>query len=229
MPHADLYALFLLGILGTGHCVGMCGPLVFAFPARSGRMSAHLFYHLGRIGTYTAVGGTMGAVGLGLSQLAGRSGLDPLAWIARLQVGFSLLAAGFLLVFGLARLEIIREPAWMSLAAPDKIPGFGRILRSAGGGRSAGGMLVLGMALGFLPCGLSFAAFARALPAGGLLPGALMTLAFGLGTLPGLLLLGTGASGLARRYRRHSDILSGMVMIAMAASLGADVFQAWLN
>jgi sulfite exporter TauE/SafE len=228
MPHADLYALFLLGILGTGHCVGMCGPLVFAFPGRTGRMSAHLFYHLGRIGTYTAVGGAMGAVGLGLSQLAGRSGLDPLAWIARLQVGFSLLAAGFLLVFGLARLEIIREPAWMSLAAPDKIPGFGRILRSAGG-RSAGGMLVLGMALGFLPCGLSFAAFARALPAGGLLPGALMTLAFGLGTLPGLLLLGTGASGLARRYRRHSDILSGMVMIAMAASLGADVVQAWLN
>ncbi len=227
MPHADLYALFLLGILGTGHCVGMCGPLVFAFPARSGRMSAHLFYHLGRIGTYTAVGGTMGAVGLGLSQLAGRSGLDPLAWIARLQVGFSLLAAAFLLVFGLSRLEIIREPAWMSFAAPEKIPGFGRILHSAGGGRS--GMLVLGMVLGFLPCGLSFAAFARALPAGGFLPGALMTLAFGLGTLPGLLLLGTGASGLARRYRRHSDILSGMVMIAMAASLAADVIQAWIS
>ncbi len=227
MPHADLYALFLLGILGTGHCVGMCGPLVFAFPARSGRMSAHLFYHLGRIGTYTAVGGTMGALGLGLSQLAGRSGLDPLAWIARLQVGFSLLAAAFLLVFGLSRLEIIREPAWMSLAAPEEIPGFGRILHSAGGGRS--GMLVLGMVLGFLPCGLSFAAFARALPAGGFLPGALMTLAFGLGTLPGLLLLGTGASGLARRYRRHSDILSGMVMIAMAASLAADVIQAWIS
>ncbi len=227
MPHADLYALFLLGILGTGHCVGMCGPLVFAFPARSGRMSAHLFYHLGRIGTYTAVGGTMGAVGLGLSQLAGRSGLDSLAWIARLQVGFSLLAAAFLLVFGLSRLEIIREPAWMSLAAPEKIPGFGRILQSAGGGGS--GMLVLGMVLGFLPCGLSFAAFARALPAGGFLPGALMTLAFGLGTLPGLLLLGTGASGLARRYRRHSDILSGMVMIAMAASLAADVIQAWIS
>jgi len=205
----------------------MCGPLVFAFPARSGRMSAHLFYHLGRIGTYTAVGGTMGALGLGLSQLAGRSGLDPLAWIARLQVGFSLLAAAFLLVFGLSRLEIIREPAWMSLAAPEKIPGFGRILHSAGGGRS--GMLVLGMVLGFLPCGLSFAAFARALPAGGFLPGALMTLAFGLGTLPGLLLLGTGASGLARRYRRHSDILSGMVMIAMAASLAADVIQAWIS
>jgi len=227
MPHADLYALFLLGILGTGHCVGMCGPLVFAFPARSGHMSAHLFYHLGRIGTYTALGGTMGALGLGLSQLAGRSGLDPLAWIARLQVGFSLLAAAFLLVFGLSRLEIIREPAWMSLAALEKIPGFGRILHSAGGGRS--GMLVLGMVLGFLPCGLSFAAFARALPAGGFLPGALMTLAFGLGTLPGLLLLGTGASGLARRYRRHSDILSGMVMIAMAASLAADVIQAWIS
>lgn len=229
MPHSDLYALFLLGILGTGHCVGMCGPLIFAFPARSGGVRAHLFYHLGRISTYTAIGGVMGALGAGLSQLAGRSGLDPLAWIARLQVGFSLLAAAFLLVFGLARLEIIQEPPWMSLAAPEKIPGFHRILRSARNRPSGSGMFLLGLVLGFLPCGLSFAAFARALPAGGFLRGALMVLAFGLGTLPGLLLLGTGASGIARRYRRHSDILSGVVMIAMAVSLAADVIQAWMH
>jgi sulfite exporter TauE/SafE len=46
-----------------------------------------------------------------------------------------------------------------------------------------------------------------------------LLLAFGLGTLPGLLLVGTGASALARRYRRHFDIFSGILMIGMAASL----------
>ncbi len=58
--------------------------------------------------------------------------------------------------------------------------------------------------------------------------GAGLTLAFGLGTLPGLLLLGTGFSVLARRYRRHSDLLAGMVMIALAGRLLVDgVMALW--
>jgi sulfite exporter TauE/SafE len=51
------------------------------------------------------------------------------------------------------------------------------------------------------------------------LDGGAFLLAFGIGTLPGLLLVGTGASVLARRYRKHFDILSGILMIGMAASL----------
>ncbi|NNL78010.1 MAG: sulfite exporter TauE/SafE family protein, partial [Desulfobacterales bacterium] len=78
-----------------------------------------------------------------------------------------------------------------------------------------------------LPCGLSFAAFSRALAASGPLEGGLFLLAFGIGTLPGLLLLGTGASAIARRYRRHFDLFSGMLMIGMAVSLMVDGIAAF--
>ena len=80
-------------------------------------------------------------------------------------------------------------------------------------------MLLLGMMMGFLPCGLSFAAFTRALASGNPINGAAMVFAFALGTVPGLLLLGTGASGFARRYQTHSDVLAGLLMIYMAGEL----------
>jgi uncharacterized protein len=86
------------------------------------------------------------------------------------------------------------------------------------------GIFLIGLMMGLLPCGLSFAAFARALATRSSLEGGLLLLAFALGTLPGLLLIGTGASGIFRKYRKHSEILSGILMIGMAFSLAADAF-----
>jgi sulfite exporter TauE/SafE len=74
--------------------------------------------------------------------------------------------------------------------------------------------------LGFLPCGLSYGAFAQALGTGNAAHGTLLVLAFAVGTVPGLVLLGTGASAIFSRYRRQSDILSGAVMILMAFKMG---------
>lgn len=221
----DLTAMFLLGIFGTGHCIGMCGPLVIAFPGRTGRYSHHLAYHGGRLLTYTAIGAFMGAAGAGLGRVAAMTGGDPAVWIARSQVMFSLAAAGFLLLFGLGRLGMVSEPRWLSVAEPHRIPLFGRLLRSRTAAETGSGLFVLGAMFGFLPCGLSFGAFARALGAGEIGAGAVLTAAFGAGTLPGLLLVGGGASAVARRYRKHSDILSGILMIAMSLELAADAVQ----
>ena len=74
--------------------------------------------------------------------------------------------------------------------------------------------------------GLSIAAFSRALPSGGPIDGDVMVFVFALGAAPGLLLLGTGASGFARRYQPHSDILAGLLMIYMAAELAVKAFSA---
>ncbi len=221
----DLTAMFLLGIFGTGHCIGMCGPLVIAFPGRIGGYRHHLAYHGGRLLTYTAIGAVMGAAGAGLGWIAGMTGSDPALWITRSQVMFSLAAAGFLLVFGLGRIGLIQEPSWLSVAEPRRIPGLGRLLRSRAAAETWSGLFVLGAMFGFLPCGLSFGAFARALGAGNMGSGALLTAAFGAGTLPGLLLVGGGASAVARRYRKQSDILSGILMIAMSLELSADAVQ----
>jgi len=225
MNDLDLYSLFLLGFLGTGHCIGMCGPLVLAIPTQTGRISAHVLYNLGRITTYAGVGAFMGGIGLGLSVLAGATGGDPLAWMARIQVAFSLVASTFLLFLGLFRLGILAEPDWMAVASPAKIPGFHQVREGVTGGENRAAAFLFGLMRGFLPCGLSYAAFARALACGGLLKGGLLLLCFGLGTVPGLFLVGTGASGFVRRYRQYSDLLSGMLMIGIAVSLAADALQ----
>jgi len=225
MNNLTFFSMFMLGILGTGHCIGMCGPLVIAFPARSGRFGSHLYYHLGRIFAYVAIGSVMGGIGAGLAEIAAASGGNYPVWVARIQMGVSFVAALFLLVFGLSRLGIISEPGWIAMASPDKIPGYRKLLKSTFSKKRQTKMLLLGMVMGFLPCGLSFAAFTRALPSGSPINGAAMVFAFALGTVPGLLLLGTGASGFARRYQSHSDILAGLLMIYMAAELAVNALS----
>jgi hypothetical protein len=226
MNDLTLWSMVVLGLLGTGHCIGMCGPLIIAFPGRTGRLASHFFYHIGRIFTYTVIGAAMGGIGSGLAGIAALTGGDYSAWVARIQIGFSVLAALFLMVFGLARLEIIPEPGWMNLASPGKIPGFGKIIRSAAFNQGWVHLSLVGLMMGFLPCGLSFAAFSRALASGGPLRGAALVFAFGLGTLPGLLLLGTGVSSLARRYQKKLDIFAGLLMIYMAAELAQKAWRA---
>ncbi|RJR43175.1 MAG: sulfite exporter TauE/SafE family protein [Desulfobacteraceae bacterium] len=229
MSELDLTSMFLLGLTGTGHCLGMCGPLVLAFPALTGRFSSHIFYQMGRTATYVLIGVVMGAVSAGLSFLAQKAGSDPLTWVMRVQVGLSIFAAIFLVVFGLSRLGFLPEPEWMSFASPSRIPGFQRVVGSATQTGDNAGMLLMGMVFGFIPCGLSFAAFARALAAGGPIKGGMLTLAFAAGTLPGLLLLGTGLSPIASRYRRLFDLLSGAIMIGIAVSLLMKTFSAILR
>jgi uncharacterized protein len=226
MNNIDILSLFFLGLTGTGHCIGMCGPLVVAIPGRTQRFSAHLFYHFGRTITYTSIGTLMGGLGVGIAGIASKIGSDPLLVIAKIQVVFSLAASVFLFWFGLSRLGFIQEPSWMSAASPDKTPGYQKVFRWAFVHKRMSGIFLIGLMMGLLPCGLSFAAFARALAAQGPLQGGILLFAFALGTLPGLLLIGTGASGLFRTYRKHSEILSGILMIGMGFSLATDALFA---
>jgi len=222
MEAATLVSLFFLGLTGTGHCIGMCGPLVFAFPAKTGKFSAHVCYHAGRLTTYTLVGVLLGGMGLAVAKLSVVAGIDHLTAITRIQVLFSLLAGAFLLMFGLGQLGLTHHPKLITVATPDRLPGYRRLVRSASSKPNFALMSLTGMFMGFLPCGLSYAAFSRALTASRPLEGGALLLAFGIGTLPGLLLVGTGASVLSRRYRRHFDIFSGVLMIGMAAALLVD-------
>jgi sulfite exporter TauE/SafE len=215
----DTVALFMLGLLGTGHCIGMCGPLVVALPGQTGRFSAHLAYHAGRLITYGLIGALMGAAGGGLIGLAATVGGDPLVWIARVQMGISLLAGLFLLFFGLSRLGFVAEPRWLAIALPNRMPGWQRLMSRAADQRSDLDLFLMGLFLGGLPCGLSYAAFAKALSGAQLLSGGAAALIFGMGTLPGLLAVGAGAAVFLNRFRQQADILAGLIMIGMAATL----------
>jgi sulfite exporter TauE/SafE len=223
IPWADAVSMLVLGLLGTAHCLGMCGPLVLALPAGA---SGHLGYHLGRVITYTALGALAAGLGAGLRLLAAAGGADPLGAVSRLQVIVSLVAALVLLALGLARLGVIKEPPLLSVAGTGRIPGLRWLRRratdEATGRRRVLPLVGLGTLLGFLPCCLSYGAFARALAAPGPLEGALLALAFGLGTVPGLLVLGTGAAAVVRSHQRLADLLAGVLLLGMAASIGID-------
>ena len=160
----DTIALFMLGLLGTGHCIGMCGPLVVALPGQTGRFSAHLAYHAGRLITYTLIGALMGALGGGLIRLASVLGSDPMVWMARTQLGIGVLAGLFLLFFGLSRLGFVAEPDWLAVANPAGMPGWRGLMSRVAERRSNGDLFIMGLILGGLPCGLSYAAFARPCP-----------------------------------------------------------------
>lgn len=215
----DTISLFMLGLLGTGHCIGMCGPLIVALPGQTGRFSAHLAYHAGRLITYSIIGGLMGAAGSGLIGLAAAVGGDPMVWISRVQVGISLLAGLFLLFFGLSRMGFVAEPQWLAIAMPNRMPGWRRLMSRPAGERRDLDLFLMGLVLGGLPCGLSYAAFAKALSGAQVWAGASMALIFGLGTLPGLLAVGAGAAVILNRFRQQADILAGLIMIGMSAIL----------
>ncbi len=207
--------LFASGLLGGfGHCLGMCGPLAAALsslrPGREGAVPV-LLYHLGRITTYSLLGGVAGAAGSFLA-VAGR--------IGGAQRGI-LFAAGIL-----TAAAGLWAGGW--IPAPGPAPGgriasrIARATRHLSGAGGPGAWYPLGLLLGFLPCGLVYAALLAAAgngvqartPAEGFLHGFLSMTAFGLGTAPALLLLGTTAGLLAGRVRAGLRRVSSLLLVA---------------
>jgi sulfite exporter TauE/SafE len=213
---------FLMGLFGGVHCVLMCGGILGALSARLPRASgpqaraAHLAaYNTGRLATYAALGAFAGGVGAAsTSALPFRSAQVGLRFAAAaVMIGAGLYLAGMLKGFsGIegagGRLFRLFGPAWSRLREARSLP--------------AG--VALGALWGFLPCGLVYAAVAMAFASGSAGQGALTLLAFGVGTLPSLLLVGGLAEGVRRlsqsaRVRQAAGLLialSGSVHLAMA-------------
>jgi sulfite exporter TauE/SafE len=198
-------ALFVMGLMGgMAHCTVMCGPFVlaqvgerFAAGARSRAWTAVLApYQLGRISTYAG----LGAVAGGLGATAAWAG--EWRWIPAAAL---LLAA---LVFALQALGRMRLGWGEAVAARLS---FGR-LRGFG----------LGLALGFLPCGLIYGALIASAGAGGAWQGALAMAAFGLGTVPALAIVAWLGLTAGRRWldlARRSAPVIGLVSATILAVL----------
>ena len=186
MPETGYIAVFLIGLLGGTHCVGMCGGIVSALtvqiPGQVGRQwPIHLAYNLGRIATYTALGALFGAIGtLGLlfeDFLPIQMGLYLMANLMLIALGLYL--TGFTRL--LAPVERMGQSLWR------RVQPLTRRFLPVRGLRQA---VPLGVLWGFLPCGLVYSVLATALVTGSSAGGASLMLAFGLGTLPNLMLAG---------------------------------------
>ncbi len=191
MTAAPITAL-LLGLLGSAHCLAMCGPLHLAVAhGSSGRARAlrtAVLLNLGRVLTYMAIGALFGLFGRGL----GLAGLQRAVAIALA----GLMAAVLLVPTVADRMKRPLMPAaWMAR------------LRTAVATRLHRGrpttVLATGMLNGLLPCGLVYAAVAGALAQDGAASGALFMAAFGLGTWPALFAVRLAGLSVGGRLRTH--------------------------
>lgn len=204
-----LPALFLVGLLGASHCVGMCGPIAIALGGTSGQRNTIIWgYQLGRISSYMAVGLVAGWV----SQLTAE--LLQLAPLLRL-LAAALAAAMGLYVMGvwrgLVQLEKIGAHVWRHIQPLSKP------LTSVNSGVGA---YAVGAVWGWLPCGLVYTAVGMALASGSALQGALGMAAFGLGTLPAML-AASWFSGQLSGYLQKPWLrrLSGLLLLGMAVMM----------
>jgi uncharacterized protein len=182
MSDTSYLALFLVGLLGGTHCVGMCGGIVGALSLGApARWSMHLAYNAGRILSYVAAGALAGALGAASLTLEGQAPVRMLLY---------LLANLMLVALGLYLLGVTRALAFTERAGQHLWRHIQPLTRRFLPARSVLQAFPLGMLWGWLPCGLVYSALATALGAGSAGQGGLLMLAFGLGTLPNLLLAG---------------------------------------
>lgn len=187
MNHLQL--AFWIGLLGSFHCVGMCGPLAFALPGATQRWTLFLqklSYNLGRTVSYTLLGLLMGLIGKQL-------------WIAGWQQNLSILS-GLLIVFiSLPKILPFFSINWHFQNPFQKT--FNHLFAKALQRKS--GHFVIGILNGFLPCGFVYLALATALSSDNVWQSGLFMSFFGLGTLPLMLaaMLGINFAKPAFRYR----------------------------
>ena len=207
-----LISALILGLLGGGHCLGMCGGLMGALtlaipPEQRGRrLQLLLAYNLGRILSYATAGLLFGLAGWAVAS-------SPAAMLLRIVAGLLLISMGLYLGgwwSGLTRIEALGRGLWRHIQ-----PVASRLLPVSSLPRA----LLLGALWGWLPCGLVYSTLLWAASQGDALDSGLLMLAFGLGTWPVLLATGMAAERLTALLRRRG--------VRMAGGLWVILFGLW--
>ncbi|MBI5140981.1 MAG: sulfite exporter TauE/SafE family protein [Nitrospirae bacterium] len=206
---ADIGFSLIAGLLGSAHCVGMCGGFVLLYSSRVRQatpLQSHLLYNGGRITTYVIIGAISGAVGSLLDMAFMRNA-------ALLASSVLLVASGALMLFG----------------SGDGIFGSGlsgtwpmvllkRAIERLRHGTGGWPLYPLGLALGLVPCGLVYTMAVKAASSADPVTGGLVMLAFGLGTFPALAAFGALSGFLTSRYRQIFQKAAAVLIIMMGVS-----------
>lgn len=213
----DVIAVAAGGFLSSAHCIGMCGGFAGAIGAAKAPFVPlflrQLVYNLGRVFTYAFLGAVAGSAGLHLSRL-------PLGPVSAPQV-FSILAGVLMVGLGLNSLGLLRLPArWSAGIGSLFAPIFNYFLNA----RGWWGYFAAGLANGFLPCGLVYAFLVLAAATGAALSGSLVMVAFGLGTIPAMLMVGCGTQLVSHATRRRVLRIAAALIVVMGA---VTVYRGW--
>jgi len=203
-----LGSALILGLLGGGHCLGMCGGLMGALtlaipPEQRGRrLQLLLAYNIGRILSYACAGLLVGLAGWAVAS-------SPAALALRVVAALLLIAMGLYLAgwwSGLTRIEALGRGLWRHIQ-----PIASRLLPVSSLPRA----LLLGALWGWLPCGLVYSTLLWAASQGNAGYSAALMLAFGLGTWPVLLATGLAAERVSSLLRRRSVRMAGGLLVIL--------------
>lgn len=203
-----LVSALILGLLGGGHCLGMCGGLMgaltLAIPAeqRGRRLQLLLAYNLGRILSYSLAGLLLGLAGWAIAGSKAEVVMRTVA--ALLLIAMGLYLAGWW--SGLTRIEALGRGLWRHIQ-----PLTRRFMPVT----SIPKAVVLGGLWGWLPCGLVYSTLLWASSQGSAVDSALLMLAFGLGTWPVLLATGLAAERITALLRKRGVRMAGGLLVIL--------------
>lgn len=202
-----LWTALIVGIVGSMHCIGMCGPIAAVLPYQSEsrwRTALNVLkYHAGRTLTYALLGGIIGLLGRGV-------------FIAGWQRGFSIAAGVFLLLLAVFSIRI--ESRIVSLPGIRNLFTYVKtrmtLLLKKGSSQS---MLTIGMLNGLLPCGLVYLAITGAVSTGSIWKSMAYMALFGTGTIP--LLLTTSLAGALFSARIRNTLRRAVPVLLVAFAI----------
>jgi sulfite exporter TauE/SafE len=207
-----LLTVLAASIVGSLHCVGMCGPFVAFYSgadASSGarRLVSHGVYSGGRLVSYVVLGLAAGAIGAALDLAGSLAGFQR---IAAVFAGIVMVAWGVLALLQIKGVTIFRHT------------GTGRLSRLVQRGFRVVGhkppmvrAAAVGLLSGLLPCGWLWAFLVTAAGTGSALGGAAVMTAFWLGTVPALVAVGLGAQLISAPLRRHIPAVTALLLVAL--------------
>jgi hypothetical protein len=218
---------FIVGLTGSLHCLGMCGPLIAAWSLRyraasqagsgkkgvfffSGAFLHHLAFHAGRIATY----GVLGAIVAGVF-----GSLEVHRFSMQYRAGFAVACGLVLIGMGLVLFGALPLPNFAVRLLSPQASVLGKRLARLANSRSPGSKIGLGILAGLLPCGLTWAMLVAAASTLSSLRGLVTMVSFGLGTIPALLAVGMSVSLVSARTRLFGQRAAAIFIMVMGASL----------
>lgn len=213
----ELITALMIGLVGSLHCMGMCGPIAIAIPLHKNnwlmKITGGLLYNTGRIITYGILGAIFGLLGRGI-QLAGLQ-----QW--------SSIGLGIIMILSVVFPVIFKEKIQIDKVftgyASRLIGSFRKLFTKS----SLGSLLFIGLLNGLLPCGLVYMAIAGAINTNDVMMGVAFMVVFGIGTTPALLavsLVGNVISiGFRNKVKRVIPVfivILGILFILRGMNLG---------
>jgi len=208
---------FLIGLVGSFHCIGMCGPIAIALPVNAkgswGFYAGRILYNVGRTVTYAFFGAMMGVIGQRF-------------FVAGFQQEVSIAVGGLMIVSAIAPGLVNR--LFGNLTITQTITArLKKIFSAAFQKRTVASLFVIGVVNGFLPCGLVYMAMAGAATTGSIGGGAVFMAGFGMGTIPVMLGVSVAGSFIPLAVRRKISRLTpvfifllGVILLLRGLNLG---------